>query len=208
VPRQHRFFAAIYDSLAGMVEKKGLSDLRREVVGKARGRVVEVGAGTGLNFSHYSPDVTEVIATEPSQHMLKRARQKAAEASVPISLEQTPGERLPLEDESVDTVVCTLVLCTVPDPAATLAEMRRVLKPDGRYLFFEHVRAPDPKLARWQDRLEKPWGFVGAGCHPNRDTETHIERAGFVLEKIDRFMFRPTFPLTRPHIKCVATKTV
>jgi ubiquinone/menaquinone biosynthesis C-methylase UbiE len=202
--RGHRFFAAFYDRLAGLLEPKGLSELRKDVVGDARGRVVEIGAGTGLNFSQYGEGVSEVIATEPDPHMLKRARPKAAGGRVPIRVEQAPAERLPVEDASVDTVVSTYVLCTVPDPSVALAEIRRILKPDGRLLFLEHVRAPGPRLARWQDRLERPWRFFGGGCHPNRDTAANIERAGFTFERLDRFLFTPEPQLVRPQIKGMA----
>jgi ubiquinone/menaquinone biosynthesis C-methylase UbiE len=201
VGRGHRFFAAIYDPLDRLIEKRGLTDLRKEVTGKARGRVVEVGAGTGQNFRHYPSSVVELIATEPDPHMLRRAREKAAEAAVTIRLEQAPAERLPVEDRSVDTVVSTYVFCTVPDPRSALNEIKRILKPDGRFLFLEHVRAEDPRLAKWQDRLQRPWSFFGAGCHPNRDTAATIEGAGFAFEELDRFMFKPELPLARPQIK-------
>jgi len=176
------------------------------VLRDARGRVVELGAGTGLNFPRYPRSVDEVVATEPDPHMLRRASRAATTAGVPITLRQAGAEGLPFEDDSVDTVVATFVLCTVPDPAAALSETRRILKPGGALLFLEHVRAQDPRLARWQDRIRGPWGFFAAGCHPNRDTPSSIERAGFEVERIDRFPFAPAMPLIRPHSKGVARK--
>jgi len=204
--RGHPVFAWIYDRVAGYEERHGLSELRQEVLRDARGRVVELGAGTGLNFPRYPATVDEVVATEPDPHMLRRAARAAEKARVPITTKRAGAEELPFEDDSIDTVVATFVLCTVPDPAAALAEAKRVLKPCGALVFLEHVRAEDPKLARWQDRIRGPWGFFAAGCHPNRDTPASIERAGFELERIDRFPFAPAMPLIRPHAMGVARK--
>ena len=202
----HPIFAAFFARMSRSAEKRGLGELRDEVVGKASGVVLEVGAGTGSNFSHYPSAVTEVVATEPDPHMLRRAREAAPTATVPLRVEQAPAARLPAEDGTIDTVVATLVFCSIDDPEAALAEIRRVLKPGGRMLFLEHVRAEDPRLARWQDRLQPVWSFFGAGCRPNRDTAATIERAGFVLEEVVRFDFRPNMVLDRPHVKGVARK--
>src|SRR5207247_9482084 len=139
------------------------------------------------NSTHDSPAVSEVVATEPDPHMLRRATESLKDASVPLRLERAPADRLPAEADSVDTVVATLVFCTIPDPAAALAEIRRVLKPGGRMLFLEHVRAEDPRLARWQDRIRPVWSFFGAGCNPNRDTPAAISDRGFELEEAFRF---------------------
>jgi SAM-dependent methyltransferase len=165
--------------------------------------VVEIGAGTGANLAHYPATLTEVIATEPDPHMLRRASDAAAAAPVPVRLLRAPGERLPLDDATADTVVSTLVLCSVRDQARVLAEVRRVLKPDGALLLWEHVRAPNGgRLVRWQDRLERPWGFVAGGCHPNRDTVAAVESAGFAFERLDRFDFGP--PPVKPHVAGLA----
>jgi len=200
----HPIFAAWYDRMARLAEKRGLTDLRREVLSSASGLVVEFGAGTGLNFAHYPPEATEVVATEPDPHMLRRAREAARAASPVLRVERASGDELPFEDGTVDTVVSRLVLCTVPDPAAALREIHRVLKPEGRLLFLEHVRAEDDRLARWQDRLQPAWTFFGAGCHPNRDTPAAIDRASFELEHIERFDFSPNLVLDRPHAKGAA----
>ena len=180
--RGHPIFAAFFDRMSRSVEKRGLADLRREVVGQASGSVVEIGAGTGMNFSHYPKTVTDVVATEPDPHMLKRLDEALRASTVPIRIERASADELPFEDDSVDTVVGTLVLCTVPDPERALAEACRVLKPGGTYLFLEHVRSTEPRLARWQDRIQPIWTFFGGGCHPNRDTTAAIERTGFVID--------------------------
>ena len=183
-----------------------MADLRREVLAPAEGVTVEIGAGTGLNFEHYPPGVGEVVATEPDPHMLRRAQEAARRAPIPVRVERAVADRLPFEDEAADSVVGTLVLCTVPDQDSALREAYRVLKPGGRYLFLEHVRADDPGLARWQDRLQPIWSAFSAGCHPNRDTTSAIERAGFRIERLERFPFRPNMVLNRPHAKGVARK--
>lgn len=201
----HRIFAFVYPILGWLGERfGGFAERRRRLLAAAEGRVVEIGAGNGLNFSHY-PAGVEVVATEPDPHMLKRARKHARRASVPVSLEQAPADALPVADASVDTVVATLVLCTVPDQAAALAEAKRVLKPGGNLLFLEHVRSDDPKIAAKQDRREPMQMRLGAGCHPNRDTLAAIVAAGFEPEKVER----PTFPgakITSPGISGVARK--
>ena len=204
--KSHPIFAAFFDRMSRSAEKRGMGDLRHELLAGASGRVVEIGAGTGRNFAHYPPAVSEVVATEPDPHMLRRATESLKDASVPLRLEQAPADRLPVEPDSVDTVVATLVFCTIPDPAAALAEIRRVLKPGGRMLFLEHVRASEPRLARWQDRCQPVWSVFGGGCRPNRDTPAAIEGAGFELDELVRFDFRPNAFLDKPHAKGVARK--
>ena len=204
--RGHPVFAALFDRMSRSVEKRGMGRLRRELLSGARGLVVEIGAGTGLNFAHYPAGVTEVVATEPDPHMLKRAHEAAGRAPVPVRTEQARGEELPLEDETVDTAVATLVFCTIPDPDSALAEIHRVLKPDGRLLFLEHVRADDGRLARWQDRVQPIWSFFAGGCHPNRDSVAAIERAGFELERVEHFPFSPNVVVDKPHASGVARK--
>lgn len=182
----HRFFAAIYDRLLASTEDAGLRSMRADLIGGARGRTLEIGAGTGLNLPHYTEGVTELVLTEPDRFMARRLRDRiAAEPPRAASVEvvEAPAEAIPLEDESFDTVVATLVLCSVGDPDRAVDELRRVLKPDGRLLYLEHVRDPNEgSVARWQDRLERPWGWFGAGCHPNRATAATLAAGGFETE--------------------------
>jgi ubiquinone/menaquinone biosynthesis C-methylase UbiE len=203
--RGHPIFAWIYSRVAAFEEKRGLREVREEVLRDAEGTVVEIGAGTGLNFERY-PQGVHVVATEPDPHMLKRLSLAAARSPAEIEVRRAVGDRLRLDEASIDTVVGTFVLCTVPDPHAVLAEANRVLKPGGRYLFLEHVRAEDPRLARWQDRLDGPWGFFAGGCHPNRDSVAAIEASGLTLERAERFEFPPAAKLIKPHVKGVARK--
>ena len=182
----HRFFAAVYDRMLAGTEKAGLSEMRDALLAEASGRTLELGAGTGLNLGYYTDAVTELVVTEPDPFMARRLRDKlAGEAPAPGSVDvvEAPAESLPFEDDSFDTAVGTLVLCTVDDPGAAAREIARVLKPEGKFLYLEHVRDPNEGgLARWQDRLERPWGWVGAGCHPNRDTAATLTAAGFAVE--------------------------
>ena len=172
----------------------------------AYGRVLEIGGGTGFNLPHYPDSVDELIVTEPSTGMLDRAKRRAGELGRPVELVQASAEELPLPDDSFDTVVSTLVLCAVDDQARSLAEIKRVLKPDGALLFIEHVRAEDPGLARWQDRLERPWHAI-ALCHPNRATLEAIEAAGFEVERLERGDLPKSLPLVRPMITGRAVPT-
>lgn len=190
--------AALYDRAVKRTEEGGLRDMRRELLAEAGGRTIDVGAGTGANLGLFPPAVTELVLAEPDPHMAKRLRPKLAESGLSAELVEAPAERLPFEDSSFDTVVFALVLCTIPDPAAALAEAARLLRPGGRALFLEHVRSRDPKLARWQDRLEKPWRFVGDGCHCNRDTVATIEASPLTLERVEHGRMPKSPPLVRP----------
>lgn len=193
-----RGFSALYDRCFKASEEAGLRDMRRELLAQARGRVLELGAGTGLNLDLYPDSIQDLTLTEPDPHMVKQLRKKVGESSRDVEVVEAPAERLPFDDASFDTVVVTLVLCTVPDPAAALREVKRVLKPDGRFLFLEHVRSRNPSLAKWQDRLEKPWRFLGDGCHCNRDTVAAIGAAGFQLGEVERPEFPKSPPIVRP----------
>ncbi len=202
----HRFFAFAYDKLAPAIERRGTAARRATLLAGASGSVVEIGAGTGLNLGHYPDAVTEVIATEPDPHMLRRLARAAPAAGVPVRMQRARAEALPVEDASADVVVSSLVLCSVPDPAAALAEARRVLRPGGRLFFLEHVRAaPGSSLERWQDRLRRPWGMVSGGCKPNRDTVAAIVEAGFEIEDVDRWD-EPGAALARPHVAGTAVR--
>lgn len=181
----HPVFAALYDPVMGLVERAGMAERRRRLVAEATGRVLEIGAGTGLNLRHYR-DVDEVVAAEPDAAMRRRLVARAGDAAVPVEVVDVPAESTGLPDASFDTVVCTLVLCTVGDPAASLAEIRRVLKPAGKLLFLEHVRSPGWK-GRVQAAATPAWAATaGAGCHLDRRTLDAIRQAGFVIDRCAR----------------------
>src|SRR5215218_1481555 len=189
--RGHPIFAALYDPMGASAERRWMGERRRRLLAGARGAVLEIGGGTGANLPHYR-DVDRVIVAEPDPFMRKRIGQKLADARVPVEVSAAGAEAMPFADGSFDTVVSTLVLCTVPDQESALNEIRRVLRPDGRLLFIEHVRAAG-SAARWQDRLEPLWGWLFGGCHPNRETVAAIEKAGFEMEAFESFL--PPDPL-------------
>lgn len=200
-----RLFAATYDRGLKGTEEAGLRDLRRETLAEARGRTIDLGAGTGANVGLFPEAVTELVLAEPDPHMAAKLRPKLSAAGSSAELVDAPAERLPFEDSSFDTAVFTLVLCTVPDPQAALAEAARVLKPGGRLLFVEHVRAEDASLVRWQDRLEKPWCFLADGCHCNRDTVAAIEASPLTVERVKRGRLPKAPPIVRPLVHGSAT---
>jgi len=193
-----RLFSACYDRGFQATEEAGLREIRRELLAQARGRVLELGAGTGLNLELYPEGIENLTLTEPDPHMTRQLREKLASSEREAELVETPAERLPFPDDSFDTAVVTLVLCTVPDPAASLAEIKRVLKPGGQLLFLEHVRSRHPDLAKWQDRLESPWRFLADGCHCNRDTVSAISAAGFDLGEVEHEALPKAPPIVRP----------
>jgi ubiquinone/menaquinone biosynthesis C-methylase UbiE len=201
-----RAFAALYDRFLEGTEEAGLRDVRREVLAGASGRTIDIGAGTGVNLELFPEAVTDLVLAEPDPHMAKRLRRRLGESSRQAEQVVAPAESLPFEDSSFDTAAFTLVLCTVPDPRAALAEAARVLRPGGRLLFVEHVRSEDPGLARWQDRLERPWRFIGDGCHCNRDTVASIEAAPFTLESVERGVLPKAPPLVRPLVRGSAVR--
>jgi ubiquinone/menaquinone biosynthesis C-methylase UbiE len=196
-----RAFTALYDRMTKATEEAGLREIRREALSAASGRILDVGAGTGANLEHYPEAVSELVLAEPDPHMLRKLRSRAAAEARPTEVLAAPAERLPLGDASVDTVVFTLVLCTVPDPQAALAEAARVLRPGGRLIFVEHVRSEDGGLARWQDRLEKPWRFLADGCHCNRDTVAAIEASPLTVEHAEASELPKSPPIIRPLVR-------
>ena len=200
-----RVFAATYDRCLGATEAAGLGEMRREVLAAAEGRVLELGAGTGVNLEHYPAAVTELVLVEPDPHMAKRLRSRLAGSPRRASVLEAPAERLPFADGEFELAVATLVLCTVPDPAAALAELRRVMAPGGRLLLIEHVRAADARLARWQDRCERPWRFLAAGCHCNRDTGAALAAAGFETDALGHRTLPKAPPIVRSLIRGTAT---
>lgn len=196
-----RGFAAVYDRGLKATEEAGLRAMRRELLVEASGRTIDLGAGTGANLGLYPEAVTELVLAEPDPHMLRKLRAKLEESGSDAGAIQAPAEKLPFEDSSFDTAIFTLVLCTVPNPDTALAEAARVLRPGGRLLFLEHVRSEDPSLARWQDRLEKPWRFLGDGCHCNRDTVAAIGASPLIIEHVERGRFPKAPPLVKPLVR-------
>src|SRR5215207_1968793 len=193
-------FARGYDRFTKSTEDAGLRDVRRALLARARGRTLEIGAGTGVNVELYPESVTELVLTEPDGHMRRQLERKLATIGRPAEVVDAGAERLPLPDASIDTAVATLVFCTIPDPGAALAEIARVVKPGGRLLFLEHVRSDEPRTARWQDRLERPWGWFGRGCHPNRDTLATIEASELEVAEVERDRMPKAPSIVRPLI--------
>ena len=204
----HPLFALVYERLARIAERGFMGRARRELVGPAAGRVLEIGAGTGHSFAHYGEAAERVVAIEPDAHMLARAEARAAERGDGlVELRQLDAERLPFADASFDTAIASLVLCSVDSPPAALAELRRVLRPGGTLRFYEHVRSESPLGARGQDAVTPVWRRVAGGCHPNRDTVAEIERAGFRVTELRRTKVGPPVPplaVVRPHVMGVA----
>jgi SAM-dependent methyltransferase len=174
-----KVYARCYDRFMDRIDRDGAAEHRRCLVEEAGGEVLEIGAGTGKNLPLYRA-AERVVALEPDPAMRARAHEAAWEAQVPVEVVEGNAVALPFPDASFDTVVFSLVLCTVLDLERTLAEARCVLRPGGTLRFYEHVRAADPHLARWQDRLERPWGWVGRGCHPNATRQRPWPQPGSV----------------------------
>lgn len=167
---------------------------RRKVVPLAEGRVLEVGFGTGLNLPHYDADrVSRVYGLDPGKGMLARARDRSAGLGFEVEHLPLSGEQLPLDDDSVDTVVITYTLCTIPDALAALAEMHRVLRPLGRLIFCEHGLAPDPDVAAWQGRINPFWRPLTGGCNLNRDIPGLLDEGGFAVDDLET-MYLPGTP--------------
>jgi ubiquinone/menaquinone biosynthesis C-methylase UbiE len=180
-----KWFPRLYDILMEPLERRGVRDIRKNLVRKSQGHVLEIGSGTGFNFPYYDR-AQKVIAIEPEPLMRERSLPRAQNASVPIDVIAAGAEELPFPDNTFDTVVGTLVLCTIPDTKKALEEMRRVCKPDGQVLFFEHVRLEHPFLGSMQDWLTPAWKRLCDGCHLNRNTLAMIEEAGFEITQVER----------------------
>lgn len=165
---------------------KAIGRQRAKVVPAATGRVLEVGMGSGLNLPYYDADRVELVwGLEPSEGMRRKAQRRVDAAGVPVEWIDLPGEEIPLEDASADTVVLTYTLCTIVDWTAALAQMRRVLKPSGTLLFCEHGQAPDEKVRRWQQRINPAWKRIAGGCHLDRPIPDLIRGAGFAIDTLE-----------------------
>lgn len=200
-----RAFALIYDPFTWIGERTGMRAQRRALLSSARGRTLEIGGGTGLNLPLYPDDLDDLVLAEPDAAMRSRLEKRLSRDDRRARLVDAPAERLPFPDGSVDTVVSTLVLCTVDAPDAALHEIVRVLRPGGQLLFLEHVRSESPALARWQDRLAGPWRRFARGCRCNRATAELIASCGLELEQTSETSWRGMPPIVRPLIVGRAT---
>jgi ubiquinone/menaquinone biosynthesis C-methylase UbiE len=200
--------AAMYDWAMQGTEDACLREWRAGLVGDLKGEVLEVGAGTGLNLPLYPATVTRLVMSEPDPHMRHKLAQKAAtETAGHVEVSDATLDGLPMPAESFDAVVATLVLCSVPDLDSAVAEIHRVLRPGGRFVFLEHVAAEDrPRRLKWQQRVEPFWKWFAGNCHLTRSTEAAIVAAGFELEEIERESMRKALPLVRPTIRGVAVR--
>lgn len=182
----HPIFAFLYDWLMLPSDWLTFRAYRQGLVASASGKVLELGIGTGLNLPFYQePKV--VVGTDPDPHMLKQAYFRALKSSMSVELFQNRGEELPFKDGSFDTVISTLVFCTIPDPMAATKEIQRVLKKGGSFLFLEHVRSAHPHAAKIQDKITPLWKRLLGGCHPNRDTLALFRKAGFKILELQDF---------------------
>jgi len=207
----HPVFARLYARLRPVMDRQGAAEHRARLLAGTAGRVVEVGAGEGANFGHYPPEVTGVVAIEPDPFLRAEAARRASESVVQVEVVDGCAERLPVADGSADAVVMCLVLCSVTDQAAALAEAFRVVRPGGQLRFYEHVAAlPGRRLARVQRIADATvWPWLMGGCHVGRDTTAAIAAAGFVIEELDRFDFPPGRPSpAAPHMLGWAVREV
>ncbi|NDL58955.1 class I SAM-dependent methyltransferase [Phytoactinopolyspora mesophila] len=205
---RHPVFARIYAKASRSMERE-VGEHRSRLLTGLSGRIVEVGAGNGMNFTHYPPEVTSVVAVEPEPYLRRLAWEEALRAAVPVKVVDGIAEQLPLDDAEFDAGVASLVLCSVRHPAIAMAELFRVIRPGGQLRFYEHVRATSPRLSRVQRAMDATvWPSISGGCHAHRDTGTAIAEAGFIIEQMDSLRVPDTrlSPPTSPHIIGVATR--
>jgi ubiquinone/menaquinone biosynthesis C-methylase UbiE len=199
-----RLFATLYDRVGKGSEDAGMREERRQLLASAQGATIEIGAGTGLNLQHYPDAVEQLVLTEPDRHMRARLDKRKNALGSDAEIVDASADRLPFPDATFDTAVVTLVLCSVPDQQTALSEIARVVKPDGRLLFLEHVRSDDPQLAKWQDRMRPLYNLVG--CNPNRSTLSAIEASPFELETVRHGEVPKAPKVERPLIVGVARR--
>ena len=179
------------------MRNKDVTRLRAQSVPQARGEVLEIGIGSGLNLPFYSCEVRRVYGVDPSTELQQMAARKKSAVSFEVTFfQQSAEDIIPLDDSSIDTIVMTWSLCSIPNPKAALQQMRRVLKSDGRMIFIEHGRSPDPNVIRWQDRITPLWKRIGGGCHLNRQIDELLGAAGFQITEQKNFYLPGPRPMT------------
>lgn len=178
------------------MRNRRLLPYRERVISSAEGRVLEIGIGSGLNLPFYPPRMTELLGLEPAPRLIAMARRAASRSTLTVKFIEGSAEAIPLGDESVETVVTTWTLCTIPEAMDALTEMRRVLRPSGQLLFVEHGLAPDARVRKWQDLLTPAWKRIGGGCHLNRPIRDLIERAGYRIERLETGYMKGPKPMT------------
>lgn len=184
-----KLFASLYDSLMGPLERRWIARVRKNIISGLEGNVLEIGAGTGANFKYYSRNkVSGVTTIEPNPYMIEQAKEKAKECGLPITFHQGVAENMPFQDGEFDTVVATLVLCSVNDPHKVFQEIRRVCKKGGKIILFEHVRTESASLAALQDILTPAWKKLCDGCHLNRDTGRYMKESGITVIKEKHYL--------------------
>ena len=203
---KRKFSAALYDFIMKGPEAAGLTDWRRELLAHAQGRILEIGPGTGVNLPLYPRSAEDLVALEPNTAMAERMDQRTYAGSGDVRIVEGYAHDIPFEDESFDTVVTTLVLCSVRDPVETLRELKRVLRPRGQLLYLEHVAAPEQGLRKWQDRVDPIWNRITGDCHLNRRTTEHLVAAGFEVEELEHAPMPRAPALVRPTIRGVARR--
>ncbi|TYO99017.1 ubiquinone/menaquinone biosynthesis C-methylase UbiE [Geothermobacter ehrlichii] len=201
-----RLFAAVYDRAMASAERRCLGAWRRELLEQAQGAVLEIGSGTGSNLPHYPPGLTRLVLGEPDPFMCQQLQKKLTAAPLPAVICTHGAEQLPFPAASFDTVVSTLVLCSVDSPQAALEEIRRVLRPGGCLLFLEHVLSDQPATRRWQRFWEPLWKQVACNCHLTRDTAATIRSGGFVLEQLDELQIAGAPAILRRVLRGMAVK--
>ncbi len=162
-----------------------MTKLRSRYVSQAAGRVLEVGIGSGLNLSHYGCAVESITGVDPAEALTRKAKERADRIRAEVAVIGVSGESIPVRSESFDTVVCTWTLCSIPDPQAAIAEMYRALKPDGKLIFVEHGQSPEPKISKWQHRIEPYWKVVAGGCHLTRRIDDLVTAGGFEIKSFE-----------------------
>jgi ubiquinone/menaquinone biosynthesis C-methylase UbiE len=202
---RRRLFAAVYDAVSKGSEAAGMREERQQLLAGAEGATIEIGAGTGLNLEHYPDAVTRLVLVEPDKHMRRKLAERLATLGREAEIVDAPAEHLPFPDATFDTAVVTWVLCSVPSQEAALAEIARVLKPEGRFLFIEHVRSEDPKIAKRQDRIRPLYNIVG--CNPNRSTLAAIEASPLTVESVKQGEVPKAPQVERPMIVGTARRS-